>query len=123
MMNVHEQHATEYLADPRWTLVGRWEYAKTAQHGPEFTRLDFVSTENTCLHEMRGWTARPSMQDIPVMHKQFGFCLLDKGHRGKHSTVVFYCDVCGRTYRGQPTYSDENVSVCYPCSLRPRQYE
>jgi hypothetical protein len=31
-----------------------------------------------------------------------GSCELDEGHRGRHSTVAFYCDACGHMRRGHP---------------------
>lgn len=29
-----------------------------------------------------------------------GPCRLDPDHRGRHSTVAFYCDACGKMRRG-----------------------
>lgn len=40
----------------------------------------------TCNHPVRGG----------------GECKLDPDHKGHHSTVVFTCDSCEKTYRGRP---------------------
>lgn len=32
-----------------------------------------------------------------------GPCQMPVNHRGRHSTVVFYCDLCGKTRRGRGT--------------------
>ncbi len=55
-----------------------------------------------------------------------GECELDLGHRGRCSTVVFYCDSCGKMRRGYPhqaitqLMSDgdrEHVGdICFMCS-------
>jgi hypothetical protein len=50
-----------------------------------------------------------------------GPCLLDSDHRGRHTTVGFYCDSCGKMRRGQPagqqTDTDGVVDVvfCWFC--------
>jgi hypothetical protein len=44
-----------------------------------------VNTADTCMRQMRT-----------------GNCMMDKDHRGRCSTVVFYCDACGKRRRGQP---------------------
>jgi hypothetical protein len=44
-----------------------------------------VSTARSCGEEMRT-----------------GACVLDPGHPGRHTTVGFYCDLCGKMRRGQP---------------------
>ncbi len=31
-----------------------------------------------------------------------GYCVMDPDHRGRHTTVGFYCDACGKVRRGQP---------------------
>lgn len=31
-----------------------------------------------------------------------GRCVMDAGHRGRHTTVGFYCDACGNVRRGHP---------------------
>jgi hypothetical protein len=31
-----------------------------------------------------------------------GPCVMDLDHRGRHTTVGFYCDCCGKTRRGTP---------------------
>lgn len=30
------------------------------------------------------------------------YCRMDKGHKGRCSSVTFCCDACGKTRRGQP---------------------
>lgn len=52
-----------------------------------------------------------------------GECQLDAGHRGYHSTVVFGCDGCGKTRRGQPhRWSrdgeyERGLGFCFLCVL------
>ena len=68
---------------------------------PESTRV------MTCNHELRGG----------------GLCQLDAGHRGRHSSVFFLCDGCGKRRRGQPhqhlgTWDDDSGLVfCFMCCL------
>ena len=54
-----------------------------------------------------------------------GECSLDSGHRGHHSTVVFVCEGCGKTRRGQPHATeliivfgeiDDRFEFCFLCS-------
>lgn len=55
-----------------------------------------------------------------------GTCRLDAGHRGYHSTVVFGCDGCGKTYRGQPYgYAPDGeyprgLQFCFLCCQPPK---
>lgn len=93
-VNVHESRLQEYV-DRGMVVV---------EHRPP--RVEIVDPERTCLHPMMS-----------------GRCLLDKGHRSKrHSTVVFYCDACGRTLRGAPhatqrdVNGDVDVVFCFGCS-------
>lgn len=44
-----------------------------------------------------------------------GPCRLDKGHRGRCSTVAFYCDGCGKRRRGAPRSANEDVAFCFLC--------
>lgn len=51
-----------------------------------------------------------------------GACLMDMGHRGRHSTVVFWCDGCSKTRRGHAVGQDRNVwdgeveaEFCFMC--------
>lgn len=50
-----------------------------------------------------------------------GQCVMDEGHRGRHTTVGFYCDVCGKTRRGTPagyaydTNGDLDIVACWFC--------
>jgi hypothetical protein len=50
-----------------------------------------------------------------------GVCRLDAGHRGRHASVVWFCDYCDKPRRGTPaaqTYDRDGenlVSVCWPC--------
>lgn len=69
--------------------------------------IGFVKTEDTCLRPMRT-----------------GVCLMSKGHRGRCSTVVFYCDACGKTRRGHAHIEVYNaydecveVEICFMCDL------
>lgn len=59
-----------------------------------------------------------------------GNCLLDEGHKGYHSTVVFMCESCSRRVRGIPHRQhlvrlgdgtvDDVFNFCFPCV---KQYE
>lgn len=44
-----------------------------------------------------------------------GPCKMDEGHRGRHTTVAFYCDGCGKMRRGQPVAADADVAICFFC--------
>lgn len=120
-INVHADH-DRYADRDTEKEVGRTEYP--AQHGKEaFTRIEYASIERTCLKPMRGWKADHRNRDettgrVWESHEtHHGFCLLDAGHKGRHSTTVFSCDGCGRTLRGRPAreHYDEGVSFCYLC--------
>jgi hypothetical protein len=56
-----------------------------------------------------------------------GPCNMRAGHRGRHTTVAFYCDVCGTMRRGTPVpirqrispYDTEHVAdACFVCTER-----
>ena len=67
-----------------------------------------ANPDETCLHEMRS-----------------GKCLMDKDHRGRHSTIVFYCEGCGKVMRGTPHLIqqvklgdgsiDDEFGFCFMC--------
>lgn len=51
-----------------------------------------------------------------------GQCTMDEGHRGRHTTVSFYCDSCGQTRRGRPVGQARNpwddvveAEFCFMC--------
>lgn len=50
-----------------------------------------------------------------------GRCVLKLGHRGRHSTIGFYCDGHGRMVRGTPAQTLYNgdgvpdVTLCFLC--------
>ena len=54
-----------------------------------------------------------------------GTCTMDPGHRGRHTTVSFYCDLCGKQRRGQPHhvitemmsdgYREPQAQACFMC--------
>jgi hypothetical protein len=53
-----------------------------------------------------------------------GTCRLDEGHRGRHATVVFYCDGCGRYRRSRPVAQLRNhydgtveAQFCFMCAV------
>ena len=56
-----------------------------------------------------------------------GLCTMDKGHNGRHTTVSFWCDVCGKMRRGSPAYVDVDADeygkaqACWMCHGLPRQ--
>lgn len=93
MMNVHESRLDGYLA--RGMVVVR-------PGGTE--RVWVADPARTCLHRLRG-----------------GLCEGDLGHRGRHSTVWYWCDACGRSRRGQPyrvqvdANGEPDVEFCFMC--------
>jgi hypothetical protein len=64
----------------------------------------------TCEHELRD-----------------GQCQMREGHRGRHSTVAFTCEACGKTRRGQPHAVqnvrgsagdiDDSFTFCFMCCV------
>ena len=53
---------------------------------------------------------------------QDGSCQLDPDHRGRHTTVAFYCDLCGQMRRGSAPAAqlrdingDIDVEACWFC--------
>ncbi len=52
---------------------------------------------------------------------QDGPCQLDPDHPGRHTTVAYYCDSCGRMRRSQPVThlvdanGDIDVDICFMC--------
>lgn len=53
-----------------------------------------------------------------------GACEMSLGHRGRHSTVTVYCDICGKVRRGRgiqmrqriSPYETEHVGdMCFMC--------
>lgn len=120
MISVHETH-DDYAARDDMVEVGRVEYP--AQHGRDaFTRIDYEDVDTTCLHKMRGWDVTEVRFDDTTGRRytstrtHHGFCLLTKGHRGRHSTVVFGCDACGKTLRGSPSSGNDEVQFCFLCT-------
>lgn len=67
--------------------------------------VDVVNSEHTCVHPVRGADKATG----PVL------CLLDKDHRGHHSSVVYWCDGCGKARRGRPHAENEHVQLCFMC--------
>jgi hypothetical protein len=54
-----------------------------------------------------------------------GQCEMEMGHRGRHSTVAFECDYCGKTRRGRGEEVGQRMSdgyveifgvVCFMCA-------
>lgn len=54
-----------------------------------------------------GWRCQHQLRD--------GQCAMDDGHRGRHTTVAFFCDGCGKMRRGSPVAQDEHVTICFMC--------
>lgn len=64
-----------------------------------------------------------------------GTCQLNPGHRGKHTTQVFYCEGCGKYRRGTPAAVsrvvlgdgsiDDEFVFCFLCVVEGerRRYE
>ena len=72
--------------------------------GVTYTHWELMHPDHNCLKQMRT-----------------GLCQLDRGHRGRHTTVAFYCDMCGKYRKGEPyrKYYDINgdldVVGCFMC--------
>lgn len=109
MINVHETTVPEYLAKGYVAVSDR---TYQAADRPEFRRVWLANPATTCLHQMREWTNGPE--------HHHGLCTLDVGHRGRHSTVSFYCDGCHKTRRGEPTIEDrdQGIAFCWMCVNR-----
>jgi hypothetical protein len=128
----------EWLLENGYTEVGRTHYVDE-QDKPDHDRVTLCRTEDTCLRKMRRWSMklyqqywsfirRPGETEFTKHERltrrnnpwteQFGFCMMDKGHRGQCSTIVYHCDVCGKARRGQPHrhYEDEGIDVCFMCA-------
>lgn len=92
-MNVHREVLATYLKDG-WVEVGE-----------KWGLVEIEHPEDTCIRKMRD-----------------GYCRLDKGHRGRCTTVAFYCDSCGRMRRGSPVAhiyddnGDPSTDHCFMCS-------
>ena len=107
-MTVHESLLAEHL-EKGYVEVGR-----------KGERVDIAHPKDTCLHKMRGWSEQTydyiKREIDPVRHIHHGFCLMTLGHRGRHSTIVYFCDICDQARRGTPSYRDNNVKACFMCS-------
>ena len=117
-MNIHENNTdiAQFLTDG-WVIVGQQTWRRFEA---EFSRLDLDHPDHTCLRRMRPWVRGPfPVREGLIAERQFGYCLLDKGHKGRHSTNVFYCDICGHVRIGQPRYQDEDVAMCFLCTRVP----
>jgi len=94
MMNVHVSRLDKELTDG----------CVIVKPGNHPDRIWIADPEMTCLHPMRD-----------------GMCEGDKDHRGRHSTVWFWCDDCGKSRRGEPyrKYYDVNgdldLTFCFMC--------
>lgn len=64
-------------------------------------RVTYAKPATACLHPVRG---------LPGWR-----CLLNPGHSGYHSCVVFECDGCDKRHRGTPEASNEDVAFCFMC--------
>lgn len=46
-------------------------------------------------------------------------CKFPPGHRGRHSSVAWQCDACGRWSRSQGKYYEQIGKVCFFCGTLP----
>jgi hypothetical protein len=67
-------------------------------------------------------TLQQFSRDLACNHRlQDGSCQLDPDHPGRHTTVAYYCDSCGRMRRSQPVThvvdanGDIDVDICFMC--------
>ena len=81
---------------------------------------DFCFGEDLCAARYDGKTKQFKNMDCDKLMRD-GFCVLDPGHRGRHSTVGFFCDSCSRMRRGTPAgqatdaNGDVDVVFCWFC--------
>lgn len=108
MINVHETQVPAWLARG-YVTVAHHTYEACGDK-PEFRRVWLADPKVTCLHQMRPWTVGSD--------HHHGLCTLDYGHRGRHTTVSFYCDGCHKTRRGQPAQRHEDAVFCWMCVNR-----
>lgn len=53
-----------------------------------------------------------------------GWCNMEPGHRGRHTTVAWSCDGCGKTRRSQPSSSHPDAGTyCFMCAGKPARDE
>lgn len=100
--------STVLIENPEVYSPSRYVVIGTSMHeydGLRYERTILADRKTTCLHELRS-----------------GYCTMDKGHKGRHSTVTFGCDGCGKTRRGQPYRSNEEVAMCFMCCLESDRY-
>lgn len=99
MLNVHVTHQAEYEAKG-YVVIDR----------PHPERVEMTHPNDTCLHPLRGGVQ----------------CLMEKGHKGRHSSSVFNCDICGKYRRGTPAAVDSEAGIgqCWFCLniLHPSPY-
>jgi len=75
--------------------------------------LDRHITGNYGEDQFRDHDCGYSMQDGP--------CHLDLDHPGRHTTIAYYCDSCGRMRRSRPVTvlvdanGDIDVEFCFMC--------
>lgn len=95
-MHVHENQtaSTQRLKDKGWVAV-------ETKNG----WTEWVDPNAICLHTLRT-----------------GPCRMPKGHRGRHTTVVFFCDSCCKTRRGSPYRSNEDADFCFMCFIPPNNW-
>jgi hypothetical protein len=95
MVNIHTSRIDEFAAKG---------YVAVVKPGGHPDRIWMADPLTTCLHPLRD-----------------GPCEGDKDHRGRHSTVWFYCDACGKSRRGEPFRRDydadgePDTAFCFMC--------
>lgn len=116
-INVHENDTQIDMFRDKYFEVGVVHHVSPIT-GELYKRYDFVDVLDTCLHKMRGWWTKTDWDGITI-REHYGYCLLARGHKGRHTTQVFVCDACDKTRRGSPDYSDETVAFCFLCHRLP----
>ena len=76
-----------------------------SQHKP--TVVEFGDPNDLCLQPLKKWKTQ--------LEESSGLCSMRKNHRGRCSTITFFCDVCGNFRRGSPFRSDEDIAACFMC--------
>jgi hypothetical protein len=103
-----------------WIVVGATQF-RDRKRGM-FWRFELADPTTTCLRRMRPWKT-PATNNVvsgQLQTMQFGYCTLDPNPHFRHSTATFYCDVCGHERIGPPAGQDEDIAICFLCTLPPK---
>lgn len=116
MITVHHSQADKYRSGPYYVQAAEIVYGLTEP----LRRFTFVQRASVCGAECASHERRyEGRVEITA-----GVCLLPKGHTRGHTSLVYFCDGCGKGRRGEPYRSNEDVALCFPCAKADeREYE